>query len=79
MSILTSTNEESLIAMLEGLAPGSRLELRPSRYDADSAVPLIEVIEIDKNGKEYWRAGMMALDMHTEVWVGDAGLARDYR
>ena len=74
MSVLTSTNEEGLVRMMEELPKGSWLRLTPS-----SAASLVEVIEHTVDGKKIWRASMMAIDMHSEVWTGNAGLARNYR
>lgn len=85
MSDITSTNEETLIQLIENLEPGYYICLRPNSH----IIPMIDVFVFplwfsveytsEKEREQYYKASFMALALHEDVWKGELGVASNYR
>ena len=85
MSRFTPTNEEHLADVVMALAPGQVVKLMP----LNGPMPMIGVYVAPGDGDffalpetervKYWKASLMAVELHRDVWNANPGKATKYR
>ncbi len=83
MGSLTPTNEETLAEMVNELKPGESIRLQPEgSFIGVYVVPAGQDYQRDvsaENRRKWFRASMMAIELHELVWTAEPGVAAGYR